>query len=94
VVIPVTFNFSRSEKSKSKNQTKRLQILENFSSLLPIILWQGDEDLPPALNILFDASIEQLLSADAIWVLVSCQASPVAYFLPFWLPDFVTSSVT
>lgn len=35
-----------------------------------LILWQGDEDLPPALTILFDASIEQLLSADAIWAIV------------------------
>lgn len=35
-----------------------------------LILWRSDEELPAALTVLFDASIEQLLPADAIWVTV------------------------
>lgn len=35
-----------------------------------LVLWRKDEDFPPALTILFDASIEELLPADAIWAVV------------------------
>jgi hypothetical protein len=34
------------------------------------LLWEGDEEFCPKLSVLFDRSIEQLLSASAIWALV------------------------
>ena len=34
------------------------------------VLWVGDEEFPPSLSILFDRSIENHLSADAIWGVV------------------------
>jgi len=34
------------------------------------LFWKGDEEFPPRLSILFDASIEKHLAADAIWGLV------------------------
>jgi hypothetical protein len=34
------------------------------------VLWLGDAEFPPRLSILFDRSIDQMLSAPAIWCLV------------------------
>ena len=35
------------------------------------LLWEGDEEFPPRLTILFERSIEKVLAADAIWALVN-----------------------
>ncbi|MFC1828807.1 DUF3786 domain-containing protein [Thermodesulfobacteriota bacterium] len=35
------------------------------------LLWEGDDEFEPNLSVLFDRSIEQHLSADAIWGLVT-----------------------
>ena len=35
------------------------------------LLWEGDEEYTPRLNVLFDRSIENVLAADAIWALVN-----------------------
>jgi hypothetical protein len=35
------------------------------------LLWQGDEEFKPRIQVLFDRSIEQILPADAIWGLVN-----------------------
>ncbi|RPJ72842.1 MAG: DUF3786 domain-containing protein [Desulfobacteraceae bacterium] len=35
------------------------------------LLWEGDEEFPPRLTILFERSIENVLAADAIWALVN-----------------------
>lgn len=35
------------------------------------LLWLGDDEFPPRLNVLFDRSIENILAADAIWGLVT-----------------------
>ena len=35
------------------------------------LLWEGDDEFPPRLNVLFDRSIEKALAADAIWGLVT-----------------------
>jgi len=35
------------------------------------LLWEGDEEFPPRMNILFDRSIEAHLAADAIWGVVN-----------------------
>jgi hypothetical protein len=35
------------------------------------LLWEGDNEFPPRLNLLFDRSIENSLAADAIWGLVT-----------------------
>jgi hypothetical protein len=35
------------------------------------LLWEGDEEFAPRFSVLFDRSIEQHLSADAIWGLVN-----------------------
>ncbi|RTZ98343.1 MAG: hypothetical protein DSY90_04320 [Deltaproteobacteria bacterium] len=35
------------------------------------LLWQGDEEFAPRLNVLFDRSIENVFPADAIWGLVN-----------------------
>ena len=34
------------------------------------LLWEGDEEFRPNMNILFDKSIERHLPADAIWGVV------------------------
>jgi len=36
---------------------------------LTLILWSGDEDFPPDLNILFDATIKEFLSTEDVAVL-------------------------
>jgi len=35
------------------------------------LLWKGDAEFKPRMNVLFDRSIEQVFSADAIWGLVN-----------------------
>jgi hypothetical protein len=35
------------------------------------LLWEGDEEFKPRINVLFDRSIEKVLAADAIWALVN-----------------------
>lgn len=35
------------------------------------LLWEGDEEFPPRVSVLFDRSVERHLSADAIWGLVT-----------------------
>jgi hypothetical protein len=35
------------------------------------LLWEGDEEFPPRISVLFERSIEETLAADAIWGLVS-----------------------
>jgi hypothetical protein len=35
------------------------------------LLWEGDDEFPPRMSVLFDRSIEQVLAADAIWGLVT-----------------------
>ena len=35
------------------------------------LLWEGDDEFPPRLSVLFDRSIENVLAADAIWGLVT-----------------------
>jgi len=35
------------------------------------LLWEGDDEFPPRMSVLFDRSIEHVLAADAIWGLVT-----------------------
>ena len=35
------------------------------------LLWEGDEEFKPRINVLFDRSIENVFAADAIWGLVN-----------------------
>ena len=35
------------------------------------LLWEGDEEFPPRMSVLFERSIEETLAADAIWGLVN-----------------------
>lgn len=35
------------------------------------LLWEGDDEYPPRMSVLFDRSIENILPADAIWGLVT-----------------------
>jgi hypothetical protein len=35
------------------------------------LLWEGDEEFPPRMSVLFDRSVEEALAADAIWGLVN-----------------------
>ncbi len=35
------------------------------------LLWEGDEEFPARMNVLFERSIENILAADAIWALVN-----------------------
>ncbi len=39
---------------------------------LYFLLWIGDAEFEPRLQVLFDRSIEEFLAADAIWALVNC----------------------
>ena len=45
---------------------------------LYFLLWRGDEEFRPRLQVLFDRSIENTLSADAIWALVNRVAAEFA----------------
>lgn len=38
---------------------------------LSLLLWLGDEEFPPQVNVLFDRSIEAYFSASGIWLLVN-----------------------
>ena len=38
---------------------------------LYFLIWKGDEEFKPRLQVLFDRSIENVLAADAIWALVN-----------------------
>ena len=38
---------------------------------LYFLLWQGDDEFPPRMRVLFDRSIDACLPADAIWALVN-----------------------
>ena len=38
---------------------------------LYFLLWQGDDEFPPRIRVLFDRSIDASLPADAIWALVN-----------------------
>ena len=38
---------------------------------LYFLLWEGDEEFPAQVTVLFDRSIENVLAADAIWALVN-----------------------
>jgi hypothetical protein len=38
---------------------------------LYFLLWQGDDEFPPRIRVLFDRSIDACLPADAIWALVN-----------------------
>ena len=40
-----------------------------------IVLWEGDDEFPPAISVLFDRSIERHLPADAIWGMVALVAA-------------------
>lgn len=44
---------------------------------LYFLLWQGDDEFRPRLQVLFDRSIESFLAADAIWALVNRVAAAV-----------------
>ena len=52
----------------------RLWVLPSIP--LKLVLWCGDEELGPALTVLFDKSIDLLLPGDGIWALVQmvCEA--------------------
>ncbi len=57
---------------------ERVDMADNTWRLKPFprihlyyLLWQGDDEFPPRLNVLFDRSIENILAADAIWGLVT-----------------------
>jgi len=43
------------------------------------LLWEGDEEFPSRLSILFDRSIEEHLAADAIWGLVNLVSGRLLY---------------
>ncbi|HVP80047.1 MAG TPA: DUF3786 domain-containing protein [Thermodesulfobacteriota bacterium] len=38
---------------------------------LAYILWKGDEEFPPKINVLFDSTVESHLSLDILWCLVA-----------------------
>ena len=46
----------------------RLWVLPSIP--VKLVLWCGDEELDPALTVMFDKSIDQLLPGDGIWALV------------------------
>ncbi len=57
---------------------KKLDMADAAYQLKPLpkiplyyLLWEGDEEFTPRFSVLFDRSIEQHLSADAIWGLVN-----------------------
>lgn len=58
-------------------QGKPMEMADAAYMLLPFprvalyyLLWQGDEEFPPKLSVLFDRSIENYFAASAIWSLV------------------------
>jgi hypothetical protein len=54
----------------------RLWVLPSIP--LKLILWCGDEELEPALTVMFDQSIDALLPGDGIWALVQMVCETLA----------------
>jgi hypothetical protein len=57
---------------------RRMDMADAAYRLLPYprlplyyLIWQGDDEFKPRVQVLFDRSIEQVLAADAIWGLVN-----------------------
>lgn len=44
-----------------------------------LILWLGDEEFPPQINVLFDRNIEAYLSASGVWLLVNLVSSTLLW---------------
>ncbi len=67
--------FKRAAESLGGEPMDMADAAYRFSALpkvpLYYLLWEGDDEFQPNLNILFDRSIERHLSADAIWGLVN-----------------------
>ena len=54
----------------------RLWVLPSIP--IKLLLWCGDEELEPALTVMFDKSIDQLLPGDGIWALVQMVCETLA----------------
>ena len=46
---------------------------------IKLILWCGDDELEPALTVMFDQSIDALLPGDGIWALVQMVCETLAH---------------
>ncbi len=46
---------------------------------LKLILWCGDDELEPALTVMFDQSVDALLPGDGIWALVQMVCEALAH---------------
>ena len=46
---------------------------------LKLVLWCGDDELEPALTVMFDQSIDELLPGDGIWALVQMVCETLAH---------------
>ena len=62
------------EIDESGDAAVRLWVLPSIP--VKLILWCGDDELEPALTVLYDKSIDLLLPGDGIWALVQmvCEA--------------------
>ncbi len=69
-------NYGGVEIDESGDATVRLWVLPSIP--VKLILWCGDEELEPALTVLFDKSIDLLLPGDGIWALVQMVCETLA----------------
>ena len=70
-------NYGGVETADSGDAAVRLWVLPFIP--MKLILWCGDEELEPALTVMFDQSIDELLPGDGIWALVQMVCEVLAY---------------
>ena len=64
------------EISEAGDAVVRLWVLPSIP--IKMVLWCGDEELGPALTVMFDKSIDRLLPGDGIWALVQLVCDTLA----------------
>ena len=65
------------ESSDGGDAAVRLWVLPSIP--VKLILWCGDEELEPALTVMFDKSIDELMPGDGIWALVQMVCEVLAH---------------
>ena len=65
------------ESSDGGDAAVRLWVLPSIP--VKFILWCGDEELEPALTVMFDKSIDELMPGDGIWALVQMVCEVLAH---------------
>jgi hypothetical protein len=74
--LAVAKKYGGVEINETGDAAVRLWVLPSIP--IKLVLWCGDEELGPALTVMFDRSIEMLLPGDGIWALVQMVCETLA----------------